>query len=81
MSENNLQIGGDHYTSKQVQPWDAMEAWMSHEAFCGYLRGNQESIRQMQDGEQDDGPWMQGADIVRRWFLEQMLPGQEGLEE
>ena len=43
--------------------------------------GNQEFIRQMQEGEQDDGPWMQGADIVRRWFLEQMLPQPEGLEE
>ena len=40
MSENNHQIGGDHYTSKQVQPWDAMEAWMSREEFGGYLRGN-----------------------------------------
>lgn len=30
--------------------------------------GNQEFIRQMQAGEQDDGPWMEGADIVRRWF-------------
>jgi hypothetical protein len=34
------QIGGDHYASKAVQPWDAMEAWMSREAFIGYLWGN-----------------------------------------
>ena len=34
------QIGGDHYTSKKIQPWDAMEAWMSTEAFAGYLAGN-----------------------------------------
>ena len=34
------QVGGDHYASKSIQPWDAMEAWMSHEAFSGYLRGN-----------------------------------------
>jgi len=34
------QVGGDHYTSKAVQPWDAMEAWMSAEAFAGYLQGN-----------------------------------------
>ena len=33
------QIGGNHY-QKDVQPWDAMQAWMTHEAFCGYLRGN-----------------------------------------
>jgi hypothetical protein len=34
------QIGGDHYARKAVQPWEAMEAWMSHEAFIGYLQGN-----------------------------------------
>ena len=34
------QVGGAHYTSKLVQPWDAMEAWMSEEQFKGYLKGN-----------------------------------------
>lgn len=34
------QIGGNHYTSKKVQPWTAMEAWMSEEAFKGYIWGN-----------------------------------------
>ncbi len=34
------QIGGDHYTTKSIQPWDAMEAWMSKEEFVGFLRGN-----------------------------------------
>lgn len=34
------QVGGDHYSSKTVQPWDAMEAWMTAEQFTGYLRGN-----------------------------------------
>ena len=33
-------MGGDHYVSKTIQPWDAMEAWMSQEAFCGFLVGN-----------------------------------------
>jgi len=37
---NSHQVGGDHYASKAVQPWDAMEAWMSPEAFAGYLHGN-----------------------------------------
>jgi len=35
-----MQIGGDHYVTKAVQPWDAMQAWMSHEEFAGFLRGN-----------------------------------------
>lgn len=34
------QVGGNHYTSLTVQPWDAMESWMSREEFAGYLRGN-----------------------------------------
>jgi hypothetical protein len=39
-TSNSYQVGGDHYASKTVQPWDAMESWMSHEAFAGYLLGN-----------------------------------------
>jgi hypothetical protein len=34
------QVGGMHYVAQDVQPWDAMEAWMSPEEFKGFLRGN-----------------------------------------
>lgn len=37
---NDVQVGGNHYTSKAVQPWAAMESWMSEEAFKGYIWGN-----------------------------------------
>ena len=37
---DQIQIGGDHYKSQNVQPWDAMEAWMSQDQFKGFLRGN-----------------------------------------
>ncbi|MDW8337491.1 MAG: DUF3310 domain-containing protein [Tepidimonas sp.] len=40
MSARQRQIGGDHYVTKAIQPWDAMQSWMSHEAFVGYLQGN-----------------------------------------
>lgn len=42
MSESpaTYQVGGDHYTRLSVQPWEAMEAWMSTDEFRGYLRGN-----------------------------------------
>ena len=40
MKTNDYQVGGDHYASKDVQPWDAMQAWMTKEAFAGYLHGN-----------------------------------------
>ena len=34
------QVGGGHYVDKDVQPWQAMEAWMSEEQFKGFIRGN-----------------------------------------
>lgn len=34
------QVGGSHYTSNSIQPWDAMQSWMSPEEFVGLLRGN-----------------------------------------
>lgn len=40
MAAKDMQVGGDHYKSKEIQPWDAMEAWMSQEEFAGFLRGN-----------------------------------------
>jgi|TARA_S200002703_G_C3771936_1_gene237662 hypothetical protein len=39
-SVDGNQVGGAHYTSKSVQPWQAMEAWMSEEQFKGFLKGN-----------------------------------------
>ena len=36
----DVQVGGNHYKDKAVQPWTAMEAWMSKEEFAGFLRGN-----------------------------------------
>jgi len=39
-SAQDRQVGGNHYVSQDVQPWDAMEAWMTPEQFCGFLRGN-----------------------------------------
>ena len=40
MSANELQVGGAHYTSKFIQPWEAMEAWMTEDQFKGFLKGN-----------------------------------------
>ena len=37
---SNRQVGGDHYRQKSIQPWTAMESWMTREEFEGYLRGN-----------------------------------------
>jgi hypothetical protein len=40
MAAEDKQVGGDHYKTMDVQPWQAMEAWMSEEEFMGFLRGN-----------------------------------------
>lgn len=40
MKANDKQIGGSHYETKAIQPWEAMEAWMTKEAFQGFLQGN-----------------------------------------
>jgi len=40
MPSSNRQIGGTHYVSMEVQPWDAMQAWMTQQEFKGFLRGN-----------------------------------------
>lgn len=37
---SDKQIGGDHYTGKSVQPWDAMASWMPDDAFIGFMEGN-----------------------------------------
>ena len=40
MHTDKTQVGGDHYLTMDVQPWEAMEAWMTPMEFYGYLRGN-----------------------------------------
>ena len=40
MSARVSQVGGTHYADKPIQPSDAMRAWMTHEQFEGFLRGN-----------------------------------------
>ena len=35
VSANDEQVGGEHYKSKTIQPWDAILDWG-----CGFLDGN-----------------------------------------
>lgn len=39
-SPREKQVGGDHYLRMDIQPWVAMEAWMTPEQYVGFLRGN-----------------------------------------
>lgn len=38
--ESSCPAGGDHYAKLAIKPWDAMEAWMTHDEFRGFLLGN-----------------------------------------
>ena len=40
MKANDRQVAGDHYKNMGVQPWKAMESWLTPEQFAGFLRGN-----------------------------------------
>ena len=40
MSADNEQVGGDHYKTMAMQPWEVMEAVLTHEEFIGFLKGN-----------------------------------------
>lgn len=33
------QVGGDHYEQMDIQPWDALKAWMTREQFAGFMLG------------------------------------------
>lgn len=40
MKANDYMHGGTHYKQLGVEPWDAMEAWMTPEQFQGFLLGS-----------------------------------------
>jgi hypothetical protein len=37
---NSYQIGGEHYKTMDIQPWDVMEAVLTRQEFIGFLKGN-----------------------------------------
>lgn len=37
---NEKQVGGNHYKGLDIQPWDAMQSWLTPEEFRGFLKGN-----------------------------------------
>jgi hypothetical protein len=68
MSASYYQVGGGHYKAKEVQPWDAMKAWMTPEQFEGYLRGN--VIKYLARYPEKGG----GIDLLKaRHYLEKLL--------
>jgi hypothetical protein len=55
MSADDVQYGGSHYKEMPVQPWDVMEAVLTHTEFIGFLKGNivKYSMRQGKKGDAD----------------------------
>ena len=37
---DHRQVGGEHYHTKSIQPWDAMAAWFTRDEYRGFLKGN-----------------------------------------
>ena len=40
MNADDMQAGGDHYKSMDVQPWHVMQTLLTPEEFRGFLKGN-----------------------------------------
>jgi hypothetical protein len=53
---DSTQVGGTHYKDMGMQPWEVMEAVLTHEEFVGYLKGNiiKYSMRQGKKEGSDD---------------------------
>jgi hypothetical protein len=56
MSADYQQVGGTHYKDMAVEPWVVMQAVLTPEEFCGYLKGNviKYSMRQGKKADSDD---------------------------
>ena len=37
---DDLQISGSHYKDMAIQPWELMQAVLTHAEFVGFLKGN-----------------------------------------
>ena len=37
---NDIQVGGQHYKTMPIQPWDVMESVLTRDEFIGFLKGN-----------------------------------------
>ena len=40
MNADEKQVGGNHYKDMPMQPWAVMEAVLTPDEFCGFLKGN-----------------------------------------
>lgn len=62
------QVGGDHYKNLGIEPWDAMECWLTAEEFRGFLKGN--AIKYLSRSNVKGGP----TDVAKaQHYLQKLL--------
>ena len=67
------QVGGDHYVSQKVQPWDVIDTWPANQRI-GFYRGN--AIKYlMRMGNKDH--WLQEAKKAQH-YIEKLIETIEG---
>lgn len=56
INAGSVQVGGTHYRDMEIQPWEAMEAWMTHEELRGYHKATALAYlaRERKKGGDDD---------------------------
>ena len=56
---DELQAGGDHYKTMEIQPWHVMASVLTREEFIGFLKGNiiKYSMRQGKKDSPDAGKY------------------------
>lgn len=65
------QAGGDHYKKLTVQPWDAMESWLTPEEFRGFLKGNIiKYMARANSGKEDHNLMLQKAEHYQQKLAE-----------
>jgi len=70
MQADAYQIGGEHYKS-DIQPWNAMQAWMTEEEFRGFLVGN--AIKYLARAGKKDNNTLKSDILKARHYLDKLL--------
>jgi hypothetical protein len=66
-----MQIGGDHYTRLDIQPWDALRDWLGDDGFRAYLRGN--AVKYLCRAGTKDGESGRTAYLKAQHYLSELL--------
>jgi hypothetical protein len=71
MQADAYQIGGEHYNSATIQPWNAIRAWMTDDEFRGFLIGN--AIKYLARAGKKDNNSLKSDILKARHYLDKLL--------